>query len=101
MSIDPRFKVGSDEWNSDRANEYRKLLNISDENIFELKSYNRNTRHSRDDDEYEFIEKNAKGDVVAIYEAWHRMSIYPPHTPNHGYKKLSPDGKFIEQGSLR
>ena len=97
---DSRLVFGTEEWNREREKEYQKYLNIPDSHSLELTNYSRNTKHSRDDDEFEFIEKDGNGEVIAMYEAWHLMSIYPPHTPSRGYKKCNPEGVLIEEKSI-
>ncbi|EIZ0312235.1 hypothetical protein ACSTJP_01470 [Vibrio parahaemolyticus] len=97
MTIDPRSVIGSEQWNADRASEYRTVFGISNENTLELTNYSNNSRHMRDDDEYSFVEKDQDGNVVARYEAWHRMSTPRSFSASSGYRKLSPEGELIEQ----
>ncbi|EHH2556870.1 hypothetical protein J7X27_004511 [Vibrio parahaemolyticus] len=97
MTIDPKYVTGSEEWNADRANEYRKVFGISSDNTLELTGYSNNTRHMRDDDDYSFVEKDQEGNVVALYEAWHHMSTPKSFSASSGYKKFSPEGELIEQ----
>ncbi|CAH8187893.1 hypothetical protein [Vibrio aestuarianus] len=97
MTIDPKYVTGSEEWNADRANEYRKVFGISSDNTLELTGYSNSTRHMRDDDDYSFVEKDQEGNVVARYEAWHHMSTPKSFSASSGYKKFSPEGELIEQ----
>ncbi|MFH0235500.1 hypothetical protein ACGRPC_18975 [Vibrio diabolicus] len=97
MAIDPEYVIGSEQWNTDRANEYRKVFGIPSENTLELTNYSNNSRHMRDDDDYSFVEKDQDGNVVALYEAWHHMSTPKSFSASSGYKKLSPKGEVIEQ----
>ena len=97
MAIDPRCVIGSEEWNTDRANEYRKIFGIHENNTLKLTSYSNNDRHMRDDDDYSFVEKDQDGNVIAIYEAWHHMSTPKSFSVSSGYKKFTPDGVLIEE----
>ncbi|PNH84138.1 hypothetical protein C1M56_20650 [Vibrio diazotrophicus] len=97
MTIHPKYVVGSEQWNNDRANEYRKVFGIPSGNKLELTNYSNNSRHMREDDDYSFVEKDQDGKVVALYEAWHHMSTPKSFSASSGYKKLSPEGELLEQ----
>lgn len=99
MTINPKYVIGSEQWNADRADEYRKVFGIPSENTLELTNYFNNSRHMRDDDDYSFVEKDQDGNVIALYEAWHHMSTPKSFSASSGYKKLTPEGELIEQGN--
>ncbi|MFM5314458.1 hypothetical protein ACET9R_03720 [Aeromonas veronii] len=97
MTIDPKNVIGSGQWNTERAKEYKKVFGISSEHSLELTHYSNNSRHMRDDDDYHFVEKDKNGDVVAFYEAWHHMSTPRSFSASSGYKKFSPERELNEQ----
>ena len=97
MTMDPKNVIGSEQWNADRATEYRTVFKVASEHSLELTSYSNNNRHMRDDDDYSFIEKGSNQEVVATYEAWHHMSTPKSFSASSGYRKFSPNGELIEE----
>lgn len=74
MAIALKYVVGSEQWNAGHESEYRKVFGISSKNTLELTNYSNDSRHTRDDDGYSFVEKDQNVNAVAPYEAWHHMS---------------------------
>lgn len=80
--------------------EYRVKLNIPNEHVFQLIHSESTKKKGQDNDDFTYEERNASGVAIATYHIWHHMSVYPPFSASHGYKKYSTDGKLLDEGRL-
>ena len=56
-------------------------------------------RKGMDNDDDYYDELSPDENIVAKYDVWHHMSIYPPQKVDEGWRKTSPDGKLIATGN--
>jgi hypothetical protein len=77
---------------------YRAIFYICKQHQLVLVNHDSYHNSEKDNDDYQFEERNVYGDLVAIYAAWHHLSLNPIFHSDYGYKKFAPDGLLLESG---
>jgi len=83
------------------TNEAKKFFNVADHHrmVYDKQKSNWKVRHGIDMDDLYYTEYNNKNEVIAIYHAFHHVSLEPPKLIyKQGWTKYDPHNKIVDGG---